>query len=248
MKFSCEKQKRLYRRADLANLIVTRPQEQAAPTMRQLEVMGHTPMNAPMSSVEPLNFPDPPEKTALIVTSRNGALYGLKAIDDKTRAVYAVGEKTAEVARYMGFENVHVGQGTAQSMLPALYEYFQETLTGFSHLCGEELAFDIAAGLQREGVNASSHVVYRMVPTIWIEEDIVSALDEGAIDGVLFYSAKAAENFETLMAQASRFQILETLTAYTLSPRVARALTGQWKEIKRAAVPREEALFALLDS
>lgn len=232
----------------MTTILVTRPIEEASATAEKLEAMGHRVVTAPMLTVEPVSFEIPDENRSLIITSKNGARLGLVNIGNKSRPIFAVGEKTADEIRALGFTNVTVGPGTARQMIPLLLECGVTEKRKYTHLCGSNMAYNIAAALRDEGLDAVHTVTYQTKPARSLSMGVQEALDEGEIDVALFYSPRTATTFEEVVADYGRSDWLNKIRAVCLSTQVAGNLLGPWKSKEYAIIPTEKAVLSLLGS
>ena len=230
----------------MTNILVTRPIREATLTAKTLESMGHTVLIAPMLQIEPVSFELPEENRSLIITSRNAARFGLVNIGNKTRPIFAVGEQTAEEARTLGFTNVTVGPGTSREIVPLLLECGVSEKRKYSHLCGNNVSYDIAAVLRDEGLDAVQTVTYQTQPARGMSMDVREALDANEIDVALFYSPRTATTFEEVVADYGRSDWLRKMKAVCLSTRVADNLLGPWQSKEYAIIPTEKAVLSLL--
>jgi uroporphyrinogen-III synthase len=229
----------------MTTFLVTRPQTEAKPTGNRLEMMGHRVVYAPMLNIGPISFEIPDESRSLIITSKNGARFGLANIGEKGRSIFAVGEQTAAVARDMGFTNITVGPGTARKLVPILLECGDSVKRDYAHLCGNEIAYNICDVLKDEGIDAVNTITYQTNPAMGFSPAVTEAFELGEIDAVLFYSPRTATIFEELISETGHHDWLPKLDAYCLSPRVCDQLMGPWRTVRSAVIPTEKALFRL---
>lgn len=229
----------------MKTFLVTRPSLEAKPTGEKLEAMGHRVLYAPMLKIDPVSFEIPEDTRSLVVTSKNGARFGLANIGDKDRAIFAVGEQTAAIARSLGFRNVTVGPGTARKLVPVLRDCGLTQKRDYAHLCGNEIAYNIADVLRGEGIDAVNTVTYQTTPNRAFSMAVEEAMDEGKVDAVLFYSPRTATIFEEAISETGHHDWIPLLDAYCLSARVADELLGPWRTIHNAVMPTEKALFGL---
>ncbi len=233
----------------MSTILVTRPIDEANATAQKLEAIGHRVVQAPMLKVEPVSFEIPEENRSIIITSKNGARMGLANIGNKARPIFAVGEKTAEEARMLGFTNVTVGPGTARKMVPMLLECsgISETRK-YTHLCGSALSYNICDVLKGEGLDAENTVTYQTRGQRSLGVGVQEALNDGEIDLALFYSPRTATIFEEVVADYGRSDWLGKMDALCLSTRVADNLLGPWRSKAYAVIPTEKAMFSLIDN
>lgn len=230
----------------MSTFLITRPITEAEPTGAKLERMGFRAAYAPMLRVEPVSFEIPDEKRSLIITSKNGARFGLANIGNKGRPLFAVGEQTAAEARALGFTNITVGPGTARQLVPLLLECGLTQKREYAHLCGSVVSYNIASVLQDAGLDAVSTVTYQTVPNRVFSPSVQEEIDMGEIENVLFYSPRTATIFEEAISENDKHDWLPNLNAYCLSNRIADDLLGPWKTINAAVLPTEKALLSLL--
>jgi len=229
----------------MKTFLVTRPTTESKPTGNKLEMLGHRAIYAPMLKIDPVSFEIPDETRSLILTSKNGARFGLANIGEKGRPIFAVGEQTAAVARDMGFTNITVGPGTARKLVPLLLECGVNQKRDYAHLCGNEIAYNICDVLKDEGIDAVNTVTYQTIPNRSFSPAVEEAMELGEIDAVLFYSPRTATIFEEAISETGHHDWLPNLDAYCLSPRVSDALLGPWRKVQYAILPTEKALFGL---
>lgn len=228
------------------SILVTRPIDEARPTAARLKAMGYHVIVSPAIQVEPVSFEIPDENRSIIVTSKNGARLGLVNVGNKARPIFAVGEKTAQEARNLGFTNVTAGPGTARKLVPLLIECGLSEKRKYTHLCGSTLSYNISDALTGEGIDAENTVTYQARPVRELSTEVQKALDEGKINLALFYSPRTATIFEETIAEYDRSDWLASIDAVCLSTRVADSLLGSWRAKKYAALPTEKAMFSLL--
>ncbi len=230
----------------MSSFLVTRPIAEAEKTGAKLERLGFRATYAPMLRVEPVSFEIPEETRSLIVTSRNGARFGLANIGNKSRPIFAVGEQTAAEARALGFNNITVGPGTARKLVPLLLECGVSQKREYAHLCGSVVSYNIASVLRDAGIDAESTVTYQTLPNRVFSPSVQEEIEMGEIENVLFYSPRTATIFEEAISENNKHDWLPKLNAYCLSNRIADNLLGPWKTISAAVLPTEKALLSLL--
>lgn len=230
----------------MSTVLITRPIDEATPTAEKLEALGHRVVIAPMLKVEPVSFEIPDDGRSIIITSKNGARMGLVNIGNKGRPIFAVGEKTADEARKLGFTNVTVGPGTARQMIPMLLECGLAEKRKYTYLCGNNLSYNISDVLSGEGIDAENTVTYQTRGQRGLSMGVQEALDAGEVDIALFYSPRTATIFEEVVADYGRSDWLRKMDALCLSTRVAENLLGPWRSKEYAVIPTEKAMFSML--
>jgi len=211
--------------------------------------LGHEAVIDPLLKIEPVAF-SPPQGIfqALAVTSANA----FRAVDGKKLApflllpLFAVGEQSAEAAREAGFSYVTVCGGDAH----ALAKTIAENLPAHSrvlYFAGADRAQDLAALLSPAEIEVETKVVYRAVSVTQLANETLTKMQQGQIDAVLHYSRRSAEIFLALARKGSNGGAAGGVMHFCLSDAVAAALIEAGFDVKVAAHPSEDALFALLD-
>ncbi len=173
---------------------------------------------------------------ALQAHPQRGALDGLP--------VFAVGQRSAQAARDIGFTDVMSADGDVTDLAGLVVERVGEgTLL---YLAGEDRAGDLAGELADHGLDVRTAVVYRAVPVDALPDPARAALGTGAIDGVLHYSRRSAEVFVDRARQAGVLDEALASVHYCLSPQVADRCGRRAGQIRPPRRPDEAALFELL--
>jgi uroporphyrinogen-III synthase len=116
------------------------------------------------------------------------------------------------------------------------------------YLAGEDRAGDLAQGdLAQGGLPVRTVVVYRAVKAARFPPDVAATLAQGAIDGVLHFSARTAEAYLDCAAQGGISADVLAPVHYCLSRQVAAPLAAAGAAALRiAARPDEAALLELV--
>lgn len=230
-------------------LLVTRPREDCADTVRALAQLGHEGLAEPLLVVRQgaEALPDLSSFQALLVTSRNGLRAFARLTQDRSLPLYAVGPGTAAAARAAGFSEIHDADGDAFALAALVSRRLDSCRGPLLHVAGRDVAFGLRERLIAEGFGFERIVLYAAEPVERFSTVSLEALGEGTLDGVLFFSPRTAATFADLIMRAGMQQACTTLIAYCLSPAVARAVAHlPWKAVRAAAAPNQDALLALL--
>lgn len=226
-------------------LLVTRPAEGGAHSAAALRARGHEVLLAPLLQIEPVTGADlgAPPWGAILLSSANAA----RAIGSHPRfgelaslPALAVGRRTAEAARAVGFKDVESADGDARDLSRIAAARFAGTRAPLLYLAGAERARDLAGGIG--GLELRTIVVYRAVKLLSLPASVRTALSEDRLDGVLHFSLRSAEAFVACAEAAGLLDKALALFHYCLSPRVAGPLGGA-ANIRIAARPEEAALL-----
>jgi uroporphyrinogen-III synthase len=226
----------------MVRLLVTRPEPDASETAARLNALDIETLVAPLLIAKTLttNLPAADGFAALAVTSGN-ALRALHDRGDLPRLlklpVYAVGHKTAAVARDFGFAQVSSAAGDFHALVALLASVGLEGPVLYP--AARHQAGDLAKALAPHGLMVITAPVYEMNP--------VPRLDDTAelahLDGALFYSRRTAETFVSLAPNTTERTRLGMLC---LSEAVAEPLmAAHFVRVSLADHPSEEAMMAL---
>lgn len=230
-------------------VVVTRPQRDSERTAALLRARGHDVLVASLMRVEPLAADLAGTWSAIIVTSANApdAIAGNPVREALTRLpLFAVGQRSADAARQAGFVNVNPADGDVRDLMRMLIAQRAGTNAPLLYLAGEDRAADLPAELSARGIAAEMRVVYRVV-TAPFPPALIEALQAGAVDAVMHFSRRSADNY---LAGASKAGISGPAMAVRhlcLSAQVAEPLVGA-SQIAVAARPDEAALVELLQA
>lgn len=225
----------------MTGVLVTRPEPGAAETEAALKALGYVPVMAPLLTIQPV--PGPPLDLtafdAVAVTSANGLRELAARSAERALPLYAVGERTASLARELGFQEVYAAGGDVISLTRLLSGRGPRVL----HLSGE----DVAGELSPADVVVTRMTAYRAVPVDDLPDAAVAALRDGQVAYVALFSPRTASVFVRLAQKAGLSAPIGALTALCISAAVARAAQGfGFSETRVAVQPDAASLLALL--
>ena len=147
---------------------IARPEPGATRTAERLSALGFEPLVAPVLVVAATDAPLPEGPfDGLVVTSANALRQASRWHPLHSVPVFAVGARTAALARECGFTSVKTADGNAADLV-GLVE--REVLPGASllHVAGEDRKAEPEASLTRAGFRLTSHIAYgaRAVPSL----------------------------------------------------------------------------------
>jgi uroporphyrinogen-III synthase len=231
-------------------LLITRPQEDAAELAAELARRGHEVLIEPLLEIEPVEpKPELPLDgvQAVLLTSANGARALAATTERRDLPVLAVGERTAEAARAAGFAQVASASGDVEDLARLARETLNPAQGKLLHIGGTAVAGDLVGALAGAGFQAERIALYDARPATALSGATMAALGRGDLDGVLLFSPRSAATFVDLVKAADLADACRRLTAYCLSPAVAKALDGLGFAATRVAErPEQAALLALI--
>lgn len=232
-------------------ILVTRPQPAGDEFAEKLRREGFEAFVAPMTEYieTSVTVPDLAQYQALVFTSAQAVNILARHFAERYIPVFCVGDATAQTADAAGFRRVYSAQGDAQALAELIRSRRdQHHLKSILHVCGEDTAEDFADALKADGIFVERAPVYKAEFTDRLPDDILRAIEQGAIDTVTFFSARAAANFRHILEQGEGITgVAAHLEAVCLSDRVAAEVTGlPWKGLRIASAPQMESVMEIL--
>lgn len=180
-------------------LLMTRPEPDASLSAQRLRALGHEVIISPVIethfSDEPLAW-KPGHDFA--VTSRNGVrALGLLSSDEmrKQARVFAVGDASAALALTAGFQHVQSASGTVDDLVALIAA---QNPVCVHYVCGRDRKGDLELKLGAQGTAVVLVERYRADFARYLTAEARNALTAGTLEGVVLYSARAAEAFRLL--------------------------------------------------
>ena len=226
----------------IRHVLITRPALDAGPLIAACYAHGFAPLLSPLLKIVTLYdaVPDLRAAQAVVFTSAN-AVGAVRAVVDVP--VFAVGEKTAQAARDVGFRNVTVAGGDAVALNGLLACEDWRGAQPIYHLSGREVAAPIIV----PGVKVERHIVYHADK---IEEFVPEAAREiaaGGVAGVFLMSVRTGEAFVKATENAGLTESLRAIKALCISDSVLQSVAElPWRGAAVARTPDVDGLAALL--
>jgi len=229
-------------------LLVTRPDPDAGATVARLRALGIDAVAVPLleCTTQTAILPAPDGLAAIALTSANA----LRALDERQALapyrplpVFAIGDRTAEAARRLGFACVASAGGSFTRLVDLLATSGRNGAVFYPR--ARQQSHDLAHELARFGLATVDPQVYEMRPRATLPAAILAALADGDIGGVLLYSRRTAETFLALTASLD-VNARRRLGVLCLSGEVAASLAAaRFGRIAIAGEPSEEAMLTL---
>jgi uroporphyrinogen-III synthase len=223
-------------------VLVTRPADQAAPTVKRLSALGHSPVCAPALEIVPIVAVLPEGPFDLILATSAQAFAGLRPSSVLGAAPLAcVGDKTAAAAATAGF--------TARIIAPRAEALSERLIAEWPpgsalYLAGRERKPLLEDSLRAAGWRLAVLETYDARPVESWPAEIVAALEKGEVDAILHYSPRSAAAARVLIGTEGAAR----LSHYCLSEDVAAICRtfARAEKIFVASQPDEEALMTLV--
>jgi uroporphyrinogen-III synthase len=233
-------------------LLVTRPEADAERTATALRHRGHTVVVAPLLHIEYVENAEigPGPFAGIVVTSANAAwaiVRHPRFAQLRALPVFAVGERSAEAMRMVGFADVTSADGDAGDLAAVVARRFIKRGVSLLYAAAADRSGDLAGALSGRGLAVRTIVLYRTVAVALLPASATAAFADG-VDGVLHFSRRSAEAYVNAVTASGFGEVaLKHPVHFCLSAQVAEALQQAGAaEIQVAAVPTEAALLELV--
>lgn len=238
-------------------VLVTRPRISGEKTMKRLASLGHEPVALalfePVHDLHAVSTSAAEPASGLIITSAEAirALQNIKSLPECFLAltVYAVGEKTADAARKLGFASVKTAEGDGAALSELIAQSHLEESHPLLYLAGEPRSPGLEEALAARHIALKTIIVYRMRP-LDITEAEIRAIFVKPVDAILLYSQMAAKRFFELANMFDPGELQPELHAANflcLSPAIANVVPRHFAAAVRIAQkPSETSLFEIL--
>ncbi len=234
-------------------VLITRPVEDVAETIRLVAAMGFEAMHAPALEIcdtdDPL--PDIAVAAGLIFSSARAVRALMRRCPAEvwlSRTVFAVGDHTAQTARDSGFVDVRSAGGNMADLAGLIRESCPPCT--LIHCSGADIRDDPAALLPvEEGWHVRRVVLYRALPVGHIPDQVSGTLRQGRIRAILFYSARSAESFLSALVKSQPQVSCDTAKALCLAPPVVDSVQKfnlSWDGVCVSKTPDQAGMMALL--
>ena len=237
-------------------LIVTRPEPAASRTAEKLRALGHEVAVSPVLEIVATETKMPNgDFSMIIITSANALrIFERQGFDQSLlkTAIYVVGDKTAQKAKDLGFQNVHSAAGNAENLAELIKSRFDVLVIDKRpalYVCGENSTSGFTDELSKFGLNITVWVNYKanLVDQLTKKSSDFLAIDD--LVGILLYSARSAGQFSRLIDRKKTSYVIENMSIFALSSAVKKALSKDLQKVaKIAEKPNEQSLFALITS
>jgi uroporphyrinogen-III synthase len=220
-------------------IIITRPEEDAAPLAAKLKDLGHEAIILPMIKIVARQKYEIPKRNYqfICLTSANGVRVMSDVSDLQHVPVIAVGPQSKLAAEDKGFANIAMQGGDVIRLVKYIVENVKPMDGPLLYLSGSETSGDLEGKLKLAGYDIDRVITYDAVPAT-LTSNVTNA------DAVMLYSPRTAklwrQNVENLGLNVSHMKHI------CLSANVAANLPQSWNTCV-AAHPTESAILQVLD-
>lgn len=240
-------------------VLITRPKEDAQRIAEPLRARGVDVLLEPMLEIvegAEAKAHTPAELQAvqaLVFSSANGVRAFAHCFPDpdhgRDLTIYAVGDTTARVATEAGFTTVFNAEGDVTSLAALIRRMATSQGGPLIHVTSNASAGNLAGALAPDGFDVRRWELYRSKVAERLSAPTRRALKKGRLDAVFLYSPRTTATFARLVREAGLTDTLAGVTAYALSPAVAKGLSDLPLAAVRTAVqPSQDSLLSLFDA
>lgn len=235
----------------MSYILLTRPLDDAIEIEKKL----HVPVvKAPLLQVELI-----PQKTdsfaahytSLIVTSARSLLIFSEVPSFLKKPIWCVGNKTATMAKKLGFETIYSAKNSAEELCQMIMEKTKSEAEKFLHICGETLHYDIVENLQKNGYQAEKCVLYKTIPITYFSEEILKLFFSHQISIIPMFSRKTAETLAKVLQFHKLEPYLKNITLVSCAEQIVKPLQKfKWNQViikSDLSVPTLEAIYRGLE-
>lgn len=230
------------------HVLLIRSFEDALAMTLTLKSKGIESSHYPLFNPQFIPFPLLENPQAFIITSKNGvrALEGLENL--KKIPLYAVGDKTAELAKQSGFLKVLSASGTSSELLRLISKTAHPHKGILWHLSGREVKGDIVESLKVAGFEAQRQIVYEIKDVTDLPPSLCAALTNHTFSHVIFCSPRTTNIFVTLLKKQKLEKVSCQMRALCLSQEVGKKASSlNWKKLWISPRPNMNALMRYFD-
>lgn len=234
-------------------VLLTRPEPSAHHLQTSLALRGIAALRAPVLTLRAVATPRPDGGTisGILFTSAAAVqLLPYEALPEGWAAwpCYCVGNATAHAAAKAGWHNAVSADGDG-AVLAALALAQRPAPQTWLHPCGMARRDEPGVTLRAHGHMVLDWEVYDAVAATDLPAQAVAALRDQHCAAALFYSPRSAEVYARLLTAAGFEATASSMTAWCLSPQIAKAASVlRWRAVRTASAPEEAALLTGLQN
>jgi uroporphyrinogen-III synthase len=219
-------------------LLITRPIENATALAEQLKKLGHQVIVDPLITITPLTVDLPPLSSfEAVVTTSQQAIRCLSTLTPlRDFPLWCVGSESAKVAKDLGFQTIHMAEGSAEDLMTKLTKTIELSPTKtVLHASGDVIRVDVVEALSKKGISAERVILYKTTEANAFSQETFHALNLNTLDAVLFYSPRTGSIFQNLCRLFKLEHHCKTVMAMCLSDSIKMAIQDlPWGKIRIA--------------
>ncbi|HEX3808062.1 MAG TPA: uroporphyrinogen-III synthase [Rhizomicrobium sp.] len=228
-------------------VLVTRAQADADETAAALRERGHAPVVVPLSTVHPREGGEIALDSvqAVLITSANGIRAFARRSPSRDILIFAVGDRSANVALALGFQTVVSANSDAAALGALVSERLSPKEGSLLHAAGANS--DDALSCALGDFTVRREILYDVEYAQSLPQELTAALAQNQLDAALFYSPGGAGHFRELIEKSQLGETCARIVAACISANAAAALSPlRFAQVRVAASPDQQALLNLL--
>lgn len=236
--------------------LVVRPQDRWADTLVAFQDIPFTPLLADVFSYieEPFEADDyhiPHQVDGCLLTSARAVNflchYKERLNLDNRTPLYVVGERTASALIENGFNRPVMVTPDVCTLYRQIKESTDIQGQSWLYVRGDVIAHDLAAALKDFHIHTCEVFAYKSVQQERLSDNILKMLDQGSVQGILFFSSASAAHFITLLKHHGYEHTIPQINALCISKGVLDCLHSYpWKRTDIARTPDVQGMVQAL--
>lgn len=234
-----------------ARILITRPRGEAEKFAKEIEKEGFSALIAPMLEVveTPFALPDMGPYQGIILTSMHAARAVSVTKMQRDLPVFVVGAATEEILKNQNFTDVSSAGANAAALARLIAVTVADRTKPLLYIRGADISFPMRETLAAEGFQVDELIVYSAEKKEDFSEEVKAAMRQGAIDAVVFFSRRTAENFMALAQKNGLLPALARIKSLSISPAVLECVRNYtWAGTYSAARPDGAGMVNLIRS
>lgn len=228
-------------------LLITRPEPDATATAERLIGLGYECLSLPATEIVATGNAIPSDKVAALLATSANAFRTMTRADIaqlNSTPLHCVGEKTAKIAREMGFLSVHVAGGSGTKLVSDIKAHYP-LHARFIYLTGSPRKPTVETELKAAGYQVTSVELYQAQAVSAWPGPMIRSL--AGIDAALHFSRASVETLLVLAERSGLLAQLKHLRHFCLSDDVAQPLRALGcLRVAIAAQANEKSLIDLV--
>ncbi|XGA08552.1 MAG: uroporphyrinogen-III synthase [Wolbachia endosymbiont of Xenopsylla cheopis] len=224
-------------------LLLTRPLLDSKKTKSILEKYGYKVHIEPMFKIKYLETKLAQDFDVIVSTSSNSIRALSKISQKRNYPIITVGNSTMKIAKELGFANVASANGNVSDLILYIKEHYSQDLK-FLYVRGKEISFNLKKALTDKGITVEEAILYESIDKKKLTKRCKEFLLADLIREALFFSARTAKIFCSLVEKSNLLDHIRNTTAYSMSEKITENLAHyRWKNIITSNQPTQESML-----
>jgi uroporphyrinogen-III synthase len=180
------------------SILITRPKNQAEYTAQVLKKKGYDVLIDSLIEIEvntEITNSDLNQFSHFVVTSTNAVKYIYQLNLNKNKVFFAVGNKSKEEIKKLGFKSVIGAKNSAISLRDLMIKKLDKNKDKVLYFRGDVVSYDLGSFFQKQGFDFHSNIAYKSRESSGFKQETIVKIKANEISQILIYSQRAAEVF-----------------------------------------------------